>query len=106
MMENCPLKFRLMEMLEDGPMWTDKIVPKAQDEYGMTTEHGRDMINYDLVEMVSAGFLCEGNCRVDEAGDFKKGHLLTEYRLTKLGRNTLADLKTTIKPQQKPKQVM
>ena len=106
MMENCPLKFRLMEMLdENGPMWTDTIVPKAQGEYGMTTEHGRDMINYDLVEMVSAGFLCEGECKIDESGDFKKGHLLTEYRLTKLGQRTLEDLRGTIRPQ-KSKPVM
>ena len=102
MMENCPRKFRLMEVLdENGQMWTNEIVPMVQKEYGMNSDHGRDMINYDLVEMVSAGFVKEGDSVLDEEGKFKKGHLLTQYSLTKLGKSTLEDLKSKVKPQVK-----
>lgn len=102
MMENCPIKFRLMEILDDnGAMWTNEIVPMVQNEYGMGTTHGRDMINYDLVEMVSAGFVLEGESKYDEEGIFKQGHLITNYTLTKLGKTTLEELKVKVKPQVK-----
>lgn len=102
MMEKGPVKFRLMEVLdENGTMWNYEIVPMLQKEYGMTSDHGRDMINYDLVEMVSAGFACEGDSVLDEEGKFKKGHLLTQYTLSKLGKNTLEEIKTKFKPQVK-----
>lgn len=89
-----------MEILdENGPMWTQEIVPLVQDEYNMNSVHGGNMINYDLVEMVSAGFLDEGESVIDEEGIFKKGHLVTKYTLTPLGKSMLEELKTKIKPQ-------
>ncbi len=99
MMEGQPIKFRLMEILdENGAMWTNEIVPIVQKEYNMNSNHGRDMINYDLVEMVSAGFACEGESVLDEEGVYKQGHLLTQYTLTKLGKSMLEELKTKVRP--------
>ena len=92
MMEGCPIKFRILEMLDSGPMWTDEIVHSLQKEYDMGSDHGRDMINYDVVELVSAGMVHEGDSRLDESGSYKKGHLLTQYSITSLGRSTLQDL--------------
>ncbi len=101
MMENCPLKFRILEVMEGGPMWTDEIVPKLQQEYGMTTNYGRDQINYDIVEMVSAGMLKEGESKIDEDGHYKKDALITQYTLTSIGQDYLDGLKKTVRPQVK-----
>ena len=58
MMEGQPIKFRILELFEEkGPMWTDEIVPILQDEYHMKGDYGRDMANFDLIELVSAGLL-------------------------------------------------
>ena len=44
MMENTPLKFRLLEYIEANPdLWNDEIVPEMQSEYTMNTDHGRNM---------------------------------------------------------------
>ena len=96
MMEGCPMKFRILELLNTGEMWTDEIVHELQDEYGMGSEHGRDMINYDLVELVSAGMVHEGESKVDEEGSYKKGHLLTQYSITKLGESMLMELSAKV----------
>lgn len=55
------------------------------------------MMNYDLIEMVSAGFLTEKACAVDKEGWFHQGHLLMQYAITKLGRNTINDLKKQVR---------
>lgn len=99
MMENTPIKFRILEYVFENPgQWTDHIVPAIQNEYSMNTEHGRDMINYDLIELVSAGLILEGESRVDD-GSYKSGSLITKYSLTNLGEEYLNDLKAKVIPQ-------
>jgi hypothetical protein len=98
MMKGAPLKFRIMELVDDeGPLWTQEIVDKISAEYNMTSEYERAMINYDVVEMVSAGFLKEGDCKVDESGVYRQGKLLTQYSITKLGKATVEELKSKFK---------
>ncbi len=99
MMEQGPLKFRILEIFSEGPAWNDEVVTKLQQEYGMNSDHGRDMINYDIVELVSAGFLAEGESKIDEDGHYKLNSVLTNYRITKCGNDMLNSLKTTFKPQ-------
>lgn len=102
MMEHTPIKFRILEYLDENPKsWTDIIVPALQEEYGMLTDHGRDMINYDIIELVSAGLVHEGESKVDEDGHYKQGALLTCYCPTNLGREYLADLRTKVTPKEK-----
>ena len=98
MMKGAPLKFRIMELVDDeGPLWTQEIVDKISAEYNMTSEYERAMINYDVVEMVSAGFLKEGESKVDESGVYRQGKLLTQYSITKLGKSTVEELKSKFK---------
>lgn len=97
-MKGAPLKFRIMELVdEEGPLWTHEIIDKIYAEYGMSTEYEKLMINYDVVEMVSAGFLSEGECKVDEEGLYRQGKLLTLYSITKLGKDTVVELKGKFK---------
>lgn len=101
MMEHTPIKFRLLEYLDGNPgSWTDEIVPTLQSEYGMSTGHGRDMINYDLIELVSAGLVREGESRIDEDGHYKPDSLITSYSLTNLGREYLDGLRQTVSPKE------
>ena len=93
MMQNTPIKFRILEYVHDNPeFWTNQIVSTLQTEYSMNTEHGRDMINYDLIELVSAGLIREGESKIDD-GTYKNGSLVTQYTLTNLGEDYLNDLK-------------
>ena len=96
MMEGQPIKFRILEVLEERPMWIQDIVRRIQTEYSMKSDYGRAMINYDVVELVSAGMVKEGECKIDEEGIFKKDHLLTCYSLTSFGATTLDDLKAKV----------
>lgn len=99
MMENTPVKFRLLEYIEENPdRWNDQIVPDIQSEYSMNSNHGRNMINYDLIELVSAGLIREDGNRIDDDGHYKQGALLTQYNITKLGRVYLDDLRTKVIP--------
>lgn len=101
MMEHTPIKFRILEYLGDNPdSWTQDIVAQLQKEYGMENEHGGAMINYDTIELVSAGLVSEGESRIDEEGVFKKGGLVTCYKLTNLGCEYLGDLKTKVIPKE------
>ena len=77
-------------------MWTDEIVPILQEEYNMKGDYGRDMANFDLIEMVSAGLLREGESKLDEDGHYKKDHLITHYELSGLGQTYLDDLKKKV----------
>ena len=96
-MEGQPIKFRILELFsEKGPMWTDEVVPILQEEYGMEGDYGRDMINFDLIEMVSAGLLSEGESKLDEDGHYKQGKLITRYELSGLGQSYLDDLKIKV----------
>lgn len=98
MMRDVPIKFRLMEMFEEnGPMWNYEVIPKLMEEYRMKTHHQQQMVNYDLIEMVSAGFLDEGESVVDTEGKFNKDHLLTKYSITPLGIDTVDDLKKKVR---------
>lgn len=94
MMEGQPIKFRILEILNEseGGMWTDEIVPILQDEYNMKNSYGRDMANFDLIELVSAGLLREGDSKIDEDGHYKKDHLITHYEISGLGKTYLEDL--------------
>ena len=97
MMEGQPIKFRILELFEEkGPMWTDEIVPILQDEYHMKVDYGRDMANFDLIELVSAGLLREGDSKLDEDGHYKKDHLITHYEISGLGQSYLDDLKVKV----------
>ena len=97
MMEGQPIKFRILELFEqNGPMWTDEIVPILQEEYNMKGDYGRDMANFDLIEMVSAGLLREGESKLDEDGHYKMNHLITHYELSGLGQSYLDDLKAKV----------
>ena len=61
MIRDAPVKFRIMEVFEEGgPQWNYEVVPKIMEEYGMHSHHEQQMVNYDIIEMVSAGFLEEG----------------------------------------------
>lgn len=101
MMEHTPIKFRILEYLGDNPdAWTQDIVTQLQKEYGMENEIGGAMINYDTIELVSAGLVAEGECKIDESGVFKKDGLITSYKLTNLGKEYLDDLKTKVIPKE------
>ena len=96
-MRNAPLKFRIMELvMTDGPIWTQDIVKIVGEEYNMTSAYQRNMINYDVIECVSAGFLKEGESVVDEEGVFRQGALLTCYSITPLGTSTVEELRTKV----------
>ncbi|MCQ2078706.1 MAG: hypothetical protein MJZ38_01415 [archaeon] len=100
MMQNCPMKFRIMEFLEDGPKRTDEICNALSKEYsGYDSAYGKGVIKYDCIELVSAGIINEGDSIIDEAGVFQKGKLLTTYSLSDLGKQYLDELKQTVKPQ-------
>ena len=96
MIVGAPLKFRIMELLSKKSMWNYEIVDALQDEYHLTSQIGRDNINYDCIEMVSAGFSREVEWAVDTDGskfDAKHpGRLLTKYELTSYGKSTLDEL--------------
>lgn len=100
MMEHCPMKFYLLEIMNgsENGMWTDEIVAKASEVFDMKTEYQKDMINYDVIELVSAGLLNEGESKFDEDGRFKKDHILTHYTITPLGRSYYQDLVEKVSP--------
>lgn len=101
MMENTPVKFRLLEYIEENPdAWNDQIVPEMQSEYLMNSSHGRNMINYDLIELVSAGLIREDGNKIDEDGHYKQGALLTQYNITNLGKSYLDDLRVKVIPKE------
>lgn len=100
MMQGCPVKFRILEYLEDGPKMTNEIADALAKEYtGYDNPYGKAMIKYDCNELVSAGILKEGKIVLDEEGIFQKGKLLVEYSLTNLGIEYLEGLKKTVKVQ-------
>ncbi len=86
MMEGQPIKFRMLELFNEKDWWLQDIVPKLQEEYNLKGDYGRGMITYDIVELVSAGFLTEGETIIDEEGKFWQGHLLHHYTITGLGK--------------------
>ncbi len=96
--KKAPIKFRLMQILENGgPMWSYEVVDKLCQEYNMSSEHERHMVNYDLIEMTSAGFLQELEHKVDTEGKLNKDHLLVRYGITDLGITTVDGLKSEVR---------
>ncbi|MCI2074653.1 MAG: DMT family transporter [Candidatus Methanomethylophilus sp.] len=94
----APIKFRLMQILENGgPQWSYEVVDKLCEEYGMKSEHDKHMVNYDLIEMTSAGFLREEGYEIDTEGKLNKDHLLVKYAITDLGITTIDELKTKVR---------
>ena len=98
MMENTPIKFRILEFLEEGPKRTDEICIPLSKEYNMDNAYGRGKIKFDCIELASAGILTEGAAVVDEEGILDKGKLLVMYCLSDLGKDYLEYLKKTVKP--------
>lgn len=98
MMEDCPVKFRILELLEESRMRTDKIVDTiCRERKGYDNDYGKAMIKYDVIELVSAGLVNENESVVDEAGEFQQGKLLTDYSITPLGVSYIDDLKTKVR---------
>ncbi|MBR6911880.1 MAG: hypothetical protein IKN41_08495 [Candidatus Methanomethylophilaceae archaeon] len=98
MMEDCPVKFRILELLEENNMRTEKIVSTiCKERKGYDNDYGKAMIKYDVIELVSAGLVNENESVVDEAGEFQKGKLLTDYSITELGHTYLDELKTKVR---------
>ncbi|WP_235584825.1 DMT family transporter [Candidatus Methanomethylophilus sp. 1R26] len=96
--KKAPIKFRLMQILENGgPMWSYEIVDKLCEEYGMKSDHDKHMVNYDLIEMTSAGFLSEEGYEIDTEGKLNKDHLLVKYAITDLGITTVDGLKSKVR---------
>lgn len=92
-MKNRPIKFRMFELInEKGSVWNYEIVKQLQSEYDMNTDYGRDCLNFDLIEMHAAGFLEEEEIVLDTEGKFRKGRLLSRYKLTELGKGQLQNL--------------
>ena len=86
MIRDAPVKFRIMEVFEEGgPQWNYEVVPKIMEEYGMHSHHEQQMVNY------------EGESVIDGEGKFNKGHLLTKYTITPLGIATVDDLKKKVR---------
>lgn len=99
MMEGRPYKFRMLEILdEQGEVWNSDIVRQLQKEYNMPKDYDRDCLNFDLIEVAASGMICESDAKIDEEGDFKKDSLLIKYRITHIGKELLAELKSKVKP--------
>lgn len=86
-MATYPIKFQIIKaLLDGGEHWNYEIVPPIQESCGMGSDYGRDSINFDLLELLSAGMIEDLEQQVDEDGIFKKGFLLHKYRITDFGR--------------------
>ena len=100
MMEGCPVKFRILEFVEDSPKKNIEIMEALSKEYkGYDSKYGRAKIKYDCIELASAGILNEVDHYVDEEGVMEKGKLIVTYTLSGLGKEYLQYLKDTVKPQ-------
>ncbi|AGI48088.1 hypothetical protein TALC_01099 [Thermoplasmatales archaeon BRNA1] len=101
MIIGAPLKFRILELVDKKPMWNYEIVDILKGEYNLDSAIGRDNINYDCIETVSAGFCKEIEWDIDTDGsrfDSKHpGRLLTKYEITPYGRDTLNELKAKVR---------
>lgn len=101
MMYDVPLKFRILEVLEEEPMWNYEIAEMLVTEFDMDNRLGRDSVNYDCIESVSAGFCKETDWDVDIDGSrfdsTRPGRLLTKYELTGYGKETLDELKKKVR---------
>ncbi|MCL2296504.1 MAG: hypothetical protein FWC29_05450 [Methanomassiliicoccaceae archaeon] len=87
MMEGRPIKFRLLEMFNEGGKWNYEVIPQVQEEYQMNTKFEADCINFDIIEICTAGFLVKTETKIDEEGIYRQGSLLIKYQITQLGRD-------------------
>ncbi len=86
-MEGRPLKFRILERLyNDGECWSYDFIPKIMADYGMTTDYERDSINFDMIEMSSAGFISTKETKIDTEGIFRKDRAVFLYDISDAGR--------------------
>jgi hypothetical protein len=93
MMEGCPFKFRILELLEAESAWNSDLVRKLQAEYNMPSDYHRDCLNFDLIEIAASGMISEVEAKVDIDGEFKQDCLLTLYRITPIGVDLLNELR-------------
>jgi hypothetical protein len=96
MMEGRPIKFRLLEVFNEGERWNHEVIPKIQKEYDMNTKFDADSINFDIIEICTAGFLVKTDTRIDEDGVYRAGSLLIKYKITQLGRNQFETLSSKV----------
>lgn len=87
MMEGRPIKFRLLEIFNEGAKWNYEVIPQVQKEYSMDTKYDADCINFDIIEICTAGFLVKNETKIDDEGIYRKGSLLIRYQITQLGRD-------------------
>lgn len=86
-MSEKPTKIRLLEIFNDGrEHWNYEIVAQILEEYGLTGNYNRDLINFDLIELVSGGMLADVEQRVDTEGIYKQNFLLHKYVITDFGK--------------------
>jgi hypothetical protein len=98
MMEGCPYKFRILEILDlDGPMWNSDLVRKLQGEYKMPSDYYRDCLNFDLIEVAASGMVYEMDAKIDTDGEFRKDSLLIKYKLTQIGSVLLSELRSSVR---------
>jgi hypothetical protein len=81
-----PIKFRVLELFNDGKdHWNSEIVKAIMKEYGITSDFGRDSINFDLIELAAGGMIKEIDVKLDD-GTYKKDALLHKYAITEFGK--------------------
>ncbi|MCL1811749.1 MAG: hypothetical protein FWG41_06000 [Methanomassiliicoccaceae archaeon] len=87
MMEGRPIKFRLLELFNEGEKWNYEVIPVMQEEYRMNSKYEADCLNFDIIEICTAGFLVKTETQIDEEGIYRQGSLLIRYKITQLGRD-------------------
>jgi hypothetical protein len=96
MMEGRPIKFRLLELFDEREQWNYEVIPQMQKEYDMNDKYGADTINFDIIEIATAGFLIRTDNVVDTEGLYREGSLLIKYKITQLGRSQLETIKKNL----------
>jgi hypothetical protein len=96
-MEGRPIKFRLLEIFDKGEKWNYEVVPQMQQEYGMNDRYGGDTINFNIIEICTAGFLVRLENVVDTEILYRKDALLIKYKITQLGRDQLENIKNNLR---------
>lgn len=85
-MATAPIKFQILKALIHGEeRWNYEIIPSIQKACGMESNYGRDVINFDLLELLSAGIVTDLEQKVDTEGVFKKDSLLHKYKISDFG---------------------
>jgi hypothetical protein len=94
MMEGRPIKFRLLEIINEGEIWSHEAIKKIQSEYASMgpANHFRDMINFDLMELATSGFIVTVDSKIDVDGVFRQDALLTKYKMSQIGKNQYQSL--------------